>query len=228
MVTVSDDNTDDESTNASTQTISCIDIQRYRSLEKAIRVTAYVLRFIQNLRNSKDKRSIGFISVEERCKALKVLIVTVQQETFKDEIESLNSSSQKKVPLNNFTWENWSGKSETGNTLLGKEYFVAKDYGTTVTRNCCLGEVIRGKKKIVVVDTPGLYDTEISKEESKRNSKMYRFDFTRTSLFLVVIQLIQDTVTRNGGRFYSNEMYEESEKNDTCQNVTNRKRKEES
>ncbi|VDI02038.1 Hypothetical predicted protein [Mytilus galloprovincialis] len=91
MVTVSDDNTDDESTNASTQTISCIDIQRYRSLEKAIRVTAYVLRFIQNLRNSKDKRSIGFISVEERCKALKVLIVTVQQETFKDEIESLNS-----------------------------------------------------------------------------------------------------------------------------------------
>ncbi|CAG2232399.1 unnamed protein product [Mytilus edulis] len=99
MVTVSDDNTDDESTNASTQTISCIDIQRYRSLEKAIRVTAYVLRFIQNLRNLKDKRSIGFISVEERCKALKVLIVTVQQETFKDEIESLNSSSQKKVPL---------------------------------------------------------------------------------------------------------------------------------
>ncbi|XP_071153661.1 uncharacterized protein [Mytilus edulis] len=98
MVTVSDDNTDDKSTNASTQRISCIDIQRYRSLEKAIRVTAYVLRFIQNLRNLKDKRSIGFISVEERCKALKV-IVTVQQETFKDEIESLNSSSQKKVPL---------------------------------------------------------------------------------------------------------------------------------
>ncbi len=31
MVTVSDENTDDESTNASTQTISCIDIQRYRS-----------------------------------------------------------------------------------------------------------------------------------------------------------------------------------------------------
>ncbi|XP_071180616.1 uncharacterized protein [Mytilus edulis] len=99
MVTVSDEKTDDKSTNASTQTISCIDIQRYRSLEKAIRVTAYVMRFIQNIRNSKDKRSIGFISVEERCKALKVLIMTVQQETFKDEIESLNSSSQKKVPL---------------------------------------------------------------------------------------------------------------------------------
>ncbi|CAG2214252.1 unnamed protein product [Mytilus edulis] len=97
MVTVSDENTDDESTNASTQTISCIDIQRYRSLEKAIRVTAYVLRFIQNLRNSRDKRTIGFISVEERCKALEVLIVAAQQQTFKDEIESLNSSSQKKT-----------------------------------------------------------------------------------------------------------------------------------
>ncbi|XP_071128314.1 uncharacterized protein [Mytilus edulis] len=99
MITVSDEKTDDKSTNALTQTISCIDIQRYSSLEKAIRVTAYVMRFIQNIRNSKDKRSIGFISVEERCKALKVLIMTVQQETFKDEIESLNSSSQKKVPL---------------------------------------------------------------------------------------------------------------------------------
>ncbi|CAG2214354.1 unnamed protein product [Mytilus edulis] len=103
MITVSDEKTDDKSTNALTQTISCIDIQRYSSLEKAIRVTAYVMRFIQNIRNSKDKRSIGFISVEERCKALKVLIMTVQQETFKDEIESLNSSSQKKVPLGVWT-----------------------------------------------------------------------------------------------------------------------------
>ncbi|XP_071138614.1 uncharacterized protein [Mytilus edulis] len=99
MITVSDEKTDDESTNALTQTISCIDIQRYRSLEKAIRVTAYVLRFIQNLRNSRDKRTIGFISVEERCKALEVLIVAAQQQTFKDEIDSLNSSSQKKVQL---------------------------------------------------------------------------------------------------------------------------------
>ncbi|CAG2248510.1 unnamed protein product [Mytilus edulis] len=66
MITVSDEKTDDKSTNALTQTISCIDIQRYSSLEKAIRVTAYVMRFIQNIRNSKDKRSIGFISVEER------------------------------------------------------------------------------------------------------------------------------------------------------------------
>ncbi|VDI38544.1 Hypothetical predicted protein [Mytilus galloprovincialis] len=134
MVTVSDDNTDDESTNASTQTISCIDIQRYRSLEKAIRVTAYVLRFIQNLRNSKDKRSIGFISVEERCKALKVLIVTVQQETFKDEIESLNSSSQKKVPLNISWLAKKKGASSSSNATNSWHNMVSTQLvGTDVT-----------------------------------------------------------------------------------------------
>lgn len=198
-----------------------------------------------------------------------------------------------------------AGKSETGNTILGREYFVAKDYGTSVTRKCCLGEVVRGKKKIVVVDTPGLFDTELSKEETKKElAKCIGLTSPGPHCFLVVIQvgrftseehqtikdlmhifgneaeryiiviftkidslggdqslspdkkfqnyikrvpeelhnflvfcgkryigfnnnqpfkkrdhqvdqllcLIQDTVARNGGRFYSNEMYEESER----------------
>ncbi|XP_052103850.1 GTPase IMAP family member 4-like [Mytilus californianus] len=83
-----------------------------------------------------------------------------------------------------------AGKSETGNTLLGREYFVAKDYGTSVTRKCCLGEVIRGKKKIVVVDTPGLYDTKLSKEETKKElAKCIGLTTPGPHCFLVVIQV---------------------------------------
>ncbi|CAG2226852.1 unnamed protein product [Mytilus edulis] len=156
MVTVSDDNTDDESKNASTQTISCIDIQRYRSLEKAIRVTAYVLRFIQNLRNSKDKRSIGFISVEERCKALKVLIMTVQQETFKDEIESLNSSSQKKVPLNVLQFATGSTEEPVlGFTLHPSIDFVEVKQGSSFlpTANTCIN-TMQLPRPSLLIDLP--------------------------------------------------------------------------
>ncbi|CAC5411240.1 unnamed protein product [Mytilus coruscus] len=130
MVTVSNDYTDDESINAATQTNPCLDIQRYRSL--SIRVTAYVFSFIQNLRNSKDKRQIGFISVEERYKALKVLTGAVQQETFKDEIDSLNSSSQKKVPLKDDLNED---EDDDG---LRNDY---DDYTNDLTSNCGVGRI---------------------------------------------------------------------------------------
>ncbi|CAC5360857.1 unnamed protein product [Mytilus coruscus] len=60
------------------------------------------------------------------------------------------------------------GKSETGNTILGKQKFKAAFSGNSVTKKCKLQEAVREKKKIVVVDTPGLFDTTTDQIDTHR------------------------------------------------------------
>ncbi|CAC5419664.1 GTPase IMAP family member 4,GTPase IMAP family member 7 [Mytilus coruscus] len=65
-----------------------------------------------------------------------------------------------------------SGKSATANTILGEDKFKAMVSGSSVTVNCSRGESYRGNRPLLVVDTPGLFDTrhlnyEITSEISK-------------------------------------------------------------
>ncbi|CAG2200000.1 GTPase IMAP family member 4,GTPase IMAP family member 7,Immune-associated nucleotide-binding protein 3 [Mytilus edulis] len=52
-----------------------------------------------------------------------------------------------------------SEKSATGNSLLGKEQFESMVSASSITSKCTRGESTRNGKKIIVVDTPGLFDT---------------------------------------------------------------------
>lgn len=58
-----------------------------------------------------------------------------------------------------------SGKSATANTILGKALFKSTLSGKSITRDCSKKIVERFDKKIVIVDTPGIFDTEESNEK---------------------------------------------------------------
>lgn len=64
-------------------------LKRYSSFLKLLRVTAYTLRFIHNVRNP-DNRFKGSLSVSELEKTLNVLIGIAQRQDFSSDIESLN------------------------------------------------------------------------------------------------------------------------------------------
>ena len=60
-----------------------------------------------------------------------------------------------------------SGKSASANTILGSHKFKSTVSGTSITRQCHQDHVIRFGCKILLVDTPGIFDTEQSNTETQ-------------------------------------------------------------
>ncbi|TDH01650.1 hypothetical protein EPR50_G00182710 [Perca flavescens] len=83
-----------------------------------------------------------------------------------------------------------AGKSSAGNTILGREAFVAELSSVSVTSECkkAWGEV--GGRKVAVVDTPGLFDTRLNNEEVFKRIKMcIGMSSPGPHAFLVIIQI---------------------------------------
>lgn len=60
-----------------------------------------------------------------------------------------------------------SGKSATGNTILNDNFFRSRFSITSITKMCSMSSVVRFKKKIVLVDTPGIFDTHVPNDKTQ-------------------------------------------------------------
>ncbi|XP_048052586.1 GTPase IMAP family member 9-like [Megalobrama amblycephala] len=84
-----------------------------------------------------------------------------------------------------------AGKSSSGNTILGREAFRVAKSGSSVTKECGkeTGEVAR--REITVVDTPGMFDTDISEQDllKQKISKCINMTAPGPHAILLVIKL---------------------------------------
>lgn len=81
-----------------------------------------------------------------------------------------------------------SGKSTTGNTILGKKAFESKAACESVTNKCLQASSCRCGHEFIIVDTPGLFDTRHNNEVThKELCKCIAFSSPGPHVFIIVL-----------------------------------------
>lgn len=83
-----------------------------------------------------------------------------------------------------------TGKSAAGNTILGRQCFESKFSAKSMTVECGRGRGMVGNKNVVIIDSPGLFDTRFSLERTREDlSQCISYSSPGPHVFLVVIRL---------------------------------------
>ncbi|XP_030579756.1 GTPase IMAP family member 8-like [Archocentrus centrarchus] len=82
-----------------------------------------------------------------------------------------------------------AGKSASGNTILGNKVFNSTASPNSVTTQCQKETGLFEGQRLSVVDTPGLFDTNVTDEESRKEiNRSFNFSNPGPHVFLIVIQ----------------------------------------
>ncbi|KAF4097118.1 GTPase IMAP family member 8-like isoform X2 [Onychostoma macrolepis] len=85
-----------------------------------------------------------------------------------------------------------AGKSSTGNTILGGEVFISDISQTSVTKVCQRETAEINGRHITVIDTPGLFDTDLTNEEIQREiTNCISMILPGPHVFIIVLNLGQ-------------------------------------
>lgn len=87
-----------------------------------------------------------------------------------------------------------SGKSATGNTILGTKDFKSSVSGSSITSQCSQKSAVRFGRKIVIVDTPGIFDTGTTNENIQEEiSKCIGISSPGPHAFIIVLPIGRHT-----------------------------------
>ncbi|XP_053346475.1 uncharacterized protein LOC128516187 [Clarias gariepinus] len=83
-----------------------------------------------------------------------------------------------------------AGKSATGNTIVGRNVFASDVSSSSQTRECSSEKIERDNKQIIVIDTPGLFDTKLTHEETIKDIvKCMTYSSPGPHAILIVIRI---------------------------------------